>query len=82
MVSSAPAIAVLPGEHPDSRRFQALDQLRRYPLPSVYEALIVTLDDTNLRLSSYAWQALKEMTERADLPKDPSAWRLALGLTK
>ncbi|MEM7166415.1 MAG: hypothetical protein AAF581_13195 [Planctomycetota bacterium] len=79
-VEAAPWIAVLTGEHPDARRFQAIEHLRRYPFPVVFEALIVTMDDANLRLSNYAWQILKEMTERTDLPKVPERWRLALAL--
>lgn len=83
-IEAAPWVAVLTGKHqdaqqPDARRFQAIEQLRAYPLPTVHDALIAAMDDTNLRLSSYAWQVLKDMTGRSDLPKVPERWKTALG---
>lgn len=78
-VEASPWVAVLRGAHPDFDRFEAVDRLRAYPLPLVYQALIESLGDTNLRLSQYSRRALAEMTG-LDLPPLPKRWREALGL--
>lgn len=78
-VIAAPWVAVLRGAGSDGERFQAVDRLQQHRLPMVLSALVDTLDDTNLRLSRYAWQALKKMTG-LEHPPIAQHWRRSLEL--
>ena len=75
---AAPWIAVLmDAKRPTQDRFDAVEELARYPIPDVTGALGQTLSDPNLRLARFAWKKLLELTEW-DLPFDAEAWRDAL----
>ncbi|MFN0059980.1 MAG: tetratricopeptide repeat protein [Planctomycetota bacterium] len=76
-IAAAPWIARLRDSRNAGDRFAAVDALTQFPLASVEDALVATLDDANLRLGAYAWQALRNLT-KFDLPRDTAAWKQAL----
>lgn len=75
-VEAAPWVERLLRSQDDQDRFRAIDQLAAYPIVIVEDALLTTMQDSNLRLATYAWNQLRHVT-KMDLPRDIEKWRQA-----
>lgn len=73
-VEASPWVERLLRSQDDQDRFRAIDQLAAYPIVLVEDALLTTMQDSNLRLATYAWNQLRHVT-KMDLPRDVQRWR-------